>query len=729
MRYGRKMRGRVQDGRRELRQSAICEPALAAFPWRFVTFRRLARLLAFCPWLSAAVVPAGAQTVVSDPLVVTASRAEWPAGTSAFSTRVMGGDELREAPGLTLDEALRSVPSFSLFRRTDSLAAHPTAQGVSLRGLGPSGASRSLVLLDGVPLNDPFGGWVTWAKLPREGLARVEVVSGGGASAWGNAALGGVLQVLTADAPTVRSGALTALAGDFSTRSFEGYASEPVAGGLLQFSGRLFATHGYHLVAPEDAGAIDTPAWTRHQTAAVRWSGGVGEGLTATVGARWFHERRGNGTPYTTNATDDGMVSAGIEGRTGASLHWAALVYGETEGFSSTFSSVNADRSAETPASDQYDVPARAGGISLTGEWRHDGGARTAAGADARWVRGESREHYSYANGGFTRARAAGGRQLTTGVFAVHERPLGGGVVANVGSRVDFWREAEGFRNESDLVSAASLRADRYPAREGWEWSPGAGLTGRAGDHLRWRVSGQRAFRRPTLNELYRPFRVGNVITETNPALRTESATTAEAGLAADWGSLSTGLTAFWSELHDAVGNVTVARGPGNVPGFGFIPPGGLGRRRENLDRVRVRGLEWSANWRLGGGLALTAAALLNDAEVTRAPVAPGLVGKRVAQVPRTNASVGATWSRAGWTVGSRARWMGAQFEDDENALRLAPALVVDASVRRELGEHAEVFLSAENLFNERIETGRTSATLTTVGTPRFTTGGVRVRW
>ena len=139
-----------------------------------------------------------AQTVTLPAEVVTATRLVQPAEQVAFSSTTFDAATLRGTPTVTVDGALRTLPSFSLFRRSDSLSANPTAQGVSLRGLGPSGASRSLVLLDGVPLNDPFGGWVAWTKVPREGLARVEVVPGGGATAWGNAALGGVVQLLSA---------------------------------------------------------------------------------------------------------------------------------------------------------------------------------------------------------------------------------------------------------------------------------------------------------------------------------------------------------------------------------------------------------------------------------------------------------------------------------------------------------------------------------------------------
>ncbi|MEO6193359.1 MAG: TonB-dependent receptor plug domain-containing protein, partial [Thermoanaerobaculia bacterium] len=100
-----------------------------------------------------------------DTLVVTASRAQERLTDAVAPTSVLTREDLDRSPGLTLDEQLRQIPGFSLLRRSSSLTAHPTSQGVSLRGLGPSGASRTLVLFDGVPLNDPFGGWVYWNRL------------------------------------------------------------------------------------------------------------------------------------------------------------------------------------------------------------------------------------------------------------------------------------------------------------------------------------------------------------------------------------------------------------------------------------------------------------------------------------------------------------------------------------------------------------------------------------
>ncbi|HWA85500.1 MAG TPA: TonB-dependent receptor, partial [Opitutus sp.] len=183
----------------------------------------------------------------------------------------------------------------------------------------------------------------------------------------------------------------------------------------------------------------------------------------------------------------------------------------------------------------------------------------------------------------------------------------------------------------------------------------------------------------------------------------------------------------FDNELHDAVANVTIAEGPANVPGIGVIPAGGEGRRRLNLDRVRVQGLAADARWQLAAGLAFTVRYLLDDTEVLRAAVAPNLQGLQLAQVPRQSATAGLSWRRGHWTFAPSLRWTGAQFEDDQNTLRLAPARVFDVAAGYTLRAGAEIFASAENLFDERIETGRSADGLVNTGTPRLLLVGVRL--
>ena len=668
-------------------------------------------------------------------MVVSASRGAEPPGQVPFALTALSGENLRAAPTATLDGALRSVPGFSLFRRSDSFSANPTAQGVSLRGLGPSGASRSLVLLDGVPLNDPFGGWVAWTKVPRESLAGAELVRGGGATAWGNAALGGIVQLFTENSSSKllvdkSAGRLAVSAGAFGTRSVEGVVNFPVGGGTVQLLGRDFSTNGFSLVAPEDRGSIDQPAASEHRWLAGRWQQNIGEGLQLTVTARTYREERNNGTPYQENDSRENFASVALEAHAGKAFAWNAVAYGQDQRFASTFSSVNATRTAETPASDQYAVPATALGAAWTGVWQGTNDARTSAGLDYRRVRGETREYFTFSAGAFTRQRVAGGTQDVTGIFALHERPLAENLRATLGGRLDFWREQNGHRRETDRATGSFLRNDAYPDRDNVEFSPSAGLVWQPVKEWRVRAAAQHSFRRPTLNELYRPFRVGNVITEANAALATEHATSAELGVEHSLGHLTLGAGLFWNDLRDAVGNVTIAKGPGTFPIVGFVPAGGLGRQRLNLDRLRVQGLELSAKWQPLPTLWLTADYLYNDATVRATALAPNLVGKRLAQVPRRTAAFGATWQLVKkFTLTPRIRALDRQFEDDENLLRLGAALVVDLGASYQLTDQCELYLTAENLTNARLETGRSADGIVNTGTPRLLLGGVRCTW
>ena len=675
-------------------------------------------------------LPLAAQTAVRlEPLAVTATRAPQPPADVPFSLVTLPGEALRATPTATLDGALRSVPGFSLFRRSDSLTANPTAQGVSLRGLGPSGASRSLVLLDGVPLTDAFGGWVLWSQVPRESLERVEIVRGGGATAWGNAALGGVVQLLS-EPPGATLARGTGTLGDYGTRSAELSATVPAGRGKLQVLAEDFSTEGFSLVAPEDRGPVDVPAWSRHHWLAARWAQPVGPDAELTVTARTFAESRGNGTPYQANATRLNVVSAVLRAQTSASFGWTATAYAQDEMFSSTFGAVDPTRTTETPASDQYAVPSVALGGAWTGVWSGAAGARTSAGVDLRDVRGETREHYLYSGGDYQRERRAGGTQDFAGVFALHERPLTDTLKATLGARLDGWRDSDGHRREFERASGVASRDEHYTARDDVEFSPSAGLVWQPDAAWRVHAAAQRSFRRPTLNELYRPFRVGSIITEANPALRTEHATTFEAGAETTRGAFTLGATAFRSELTDAVANVTVARGPGTYPLFGTLADGAIGRQKLNLDRARVQGVELSAAWRVAPSLTLTAAGLYDDTQVERASVAPALVGKQLAQVPEASATLGATWrAPGGFTVTPRVRWLGRQFEDDENRLPLHAAIVVDLGVDYALTKRATLFLTIENLGDARIETGRATSSLVNTGTPRLMLGGVRGTW
>jgi outer membrane receptor protein involved in Fe transport len=653
-------------------------------------------------------------------MVVTATRAPQAAATLPVTVDIFTADDLRNSPAATIDDTLRQSAAFSLFRRSGSLTANPTAQGVSLRGLGPSGASRSLVLLDGVPLNDPFGGWIAWTKLPKLSLDRAEIVRGGGSTAWGNAALGGTVQLFTSP-PSSNQAKVEATVGDRNTLGGETVVTRASASGttVVRVDAAAFHTDGADLV--ETPGRIDRPADLDTQRAQATFLAALNPTTTLIVDTRAFAEDRGNGTPLQRNASHEAFLSATLAGSNVAASasEWSAIIYFQTQSFSSFFTSVNAARTAETPASNQYDVPSTAAGGAFTATWAHDPDATTTAGTDVRWVTGETREDYlwSVPLNQFTRRRYAGGEQTFLGIFATHERVLAPDWRGSLGARLDTWQNTDGHRHEFAPSTGAVTRDDHYADEDGFAFSPNAGLVWQAAPEIRARGSVYEAFRVPTLNEYYRPFRVGAVTTDANPNLKPEKLTGGELGV--DFGNPHAGLTltAFANEIRDAMANVTL------------VPPNT--RQRQNLDLVRVLGLEAGAHWQAHPALRLEADYLLCDARVIDGGgTASSLDGKRLAQVPTNTLTTGLRWSAPGKVeVTANLRWISAQYDDDVNTLRLASATTVDLGVSRKFARGWEVFAAIDNLFDATIETGLPSPGVVNVAPPRTIRGGVRWSW
>jgi len=686
---------------------------------------RLPREIAFLLLLPAAF----GQVQQMDPVTVSATRAPTSLSQSAFTVEVVPEAAFDEGPAMSADEALQEVPDFSLFRRNSSMTANPTSQGVSLRGLGPSGASRSLVLLDGVPLNDPFGGWVPWSLVPMDSIAGAEIVPGGGASAWGNEALAGVIQIFSKPGPAAR-GSAVAEAGDFDTRSAELQAAYGLGPGVLELRGQDFATSGFGLISPSQRGAVDVDAASRHESLQARWEGSLGAAVQALVTLREYQEWRDNGTAYQQNRLNQQLASAVLSGSAAPGERWTATAYVQAQSSSQTFSSVNAARTAETPASDQFAVPADALGLEASSTWTDSAGAQTTLGADLRQVRGETREDFAYASGSFTEQRDAGGRQAFAGMFAERTQPLGPQLHATAAVRLDRWEDSDGHMRLSQLAGGAPLSSQAYPTRAGSELSPSAGLAWQASGGLELHLAAQHAFRQPTLNELYRPFRQGTTVTEANPELSTEHADSAQLGATWRRGTLRATLEGFAARLEDPVSNVTLVQGPGTFPTFGYLPSGGVGQERLNLGRVDTRGVQMGADWTPAGAVSLGVSALGENATVAEASVAPELVGKRVPEVPRWNAAAFLTWRPdKDVSLTLRVRRSGSEFDDDLNQLLLAAATVADASLRVALGHGAEAFATVDNLGNAQVQTAHSTLGVYSTGAPRLASAGLRARW
>jgi outer membrane receptor protein involved in Fe transport len=652
-----------------------------------------------------------------EPVVVSVTRFEQRADEAPASVTVVGREDIRQSASQTVDDLLRQVPGFSLFRRTSSVVGHPTTQGVSLRGIGPSGTSRALVLVDGIPVNDPFGGWVYWNRMPMLGIDQIEVVRGGGSSVWGNYAVGGVINVLTRR-PAERAAFFEGSYGTNDTRHADLLLTEALGPFRLSLEGNYFSTDGYKVVNASRRGAIDVDAGSEHVTFNGRAELVLSPDLSLFVRGTYYEESRDNGTPLQINRTDAGSFATGVRARTGDGSEWIASIFTDFQAFRSTFTTQAADRNSETLALDQR-VPTTSVGAALS--WSRAFGAhRLLAGTDFRWIDGETDERV-YVAGAFARTRVAGGEQQIYGLFVQDVyRPIPM-LELVAGIRADYWRAYNGFRRDTPPPAGIPAR-QTYSDIDRIGVSPRVAAVVHATPTTDVRASAYQGFRVPTINELYRVFRVRNDVTAANEHLKPERLTGGEVGVEQRWGPVTGRATAFWNEVEDLIANVTLTT---RLPD---CPVGTTCRQRQNLDRARIRGIETELEVRPARDWRIIAGYIFTDTTVLEASPQPALEGKRLAQVPRHGASVTVRYDNpALFTAAATVRFVGRQFEDDLNTLPLGSYALVDLFFSRRLARWAEVFVGIENLLDTTYSTGRTSEGVVSIGAPFQVHGGVRL--
>lgn len=662
-------------------------------------------------------------------IVVTAARLPPAASEAAFSVVRIGEERLSRET--RLDEALRSVPAVSLFRRTSSLAANPTTQGISLRAIAPSGAGRTLVTLDGVPLNDPFGGWVIWSQVPTESLSGLDVVRGAGAGPYGAGALTGVIALRERDGA---GGALELSGGELGGQRLG--AATTLSAGRFSLTGALQreVSDGYVPVRGLAAGAADTPLDLETLSGALRLDAALAGDLALSLRASAYDEERGSGLLGARSSASGESYSATVSRAPSAErFGWRAQLWRRTSDFANTSVAVAAGRGSTTPANDQFETPAEGWGWNLalrrTAVSLGGGRLEWEIGADARFNEGETRELFRNLGAGFTRGRVAGGETSVIGAYGEASWTGGPWLVAG-GLRLDGWENTAGRRIERDLATGLPTLNETDPDRSGEVVSARLAARRELGGGWAGRAAAYSGFRPATLNELHRPFRVGNDLTEANAALEPETLQGVEAGLS--WNNDATEVQAavFWNRLDDAIVNVTIGFGPATFPRAGPVPANGVLRQRQNAGTIEATGIEASVTHEIGDRLSLDAAVSLTEAEVDGGTAAPQLTGLRPAQAPEISASAGAVWRATDHlTLVGRVRFEGDRFEDDLNSRTLDQAVTLDARAEWEVRDGVVAFVAADNLFDDEVEVSETGDGVEGYGPPRVVRAGLSLRW
>jgi len=632
-------------------------------------------------------------------IVITGKALAEPRSERVYTVERIGSRQIEQAPSHELDELLKDVPGVQLFRRSDARSGHPTSQGVTLRALGGNASSRALLVLDGVPQSDPFGGWVNWPAYDPASLADIRVVRGGGSVANGPGALAGTIE-MTSRADSGMGGEIGA--GSRESLEARGHIGIAAGAGIASLSGRFERGDGFIPVTSDTRGPADERAPYHEWSGRGRWVAPLGTATELQASLSGFHDWRTRGTEFSTDRTNGADASVRLVGK--GPWQWSAQAYWQWRNLSSSTASLSARRATATRVLLQDSVPSNGIGGSAEVRPPMPEGIELRLGADSRRTDGETRELANFVAGDPTRRRRAGGETWTSGAFAEMSADLGR-VTISAGARLDRWQVSDGHLFEQTIATGGVLRDDHFATRDGWLPTARGGLLAPIGNRVSLRSAAYLGWRMPTLNELFRPFRAGLDATAANPELDPERLAGAEAGLEFERGPLRLSLTGFVNRLGHAIANVTLGSGPGTFPQVGFVASGGIFRQRQNVDAVNVRGVEASAGW-TRGPWAVRAGASFSHARMDAGGAAAALDGLRPAQTPKFAATVVASWQQGAKGAELVLSRVGPQHEDDLNTRTLKGATTLDAFASWPIGRRLQVIVRAENLTNALVMAG-----------------------
>jgi outer membrane receptor protein involved in Fe transport len=653
---------------------------------------------------------------VTGDVTVSITRTETRLGETPASVVVLSRNDLDSTPSQSIDDSLRQIAGFTLFRRSSSKTANPTTHAANLRGVSGSGASRASVLFDGLSLNDAFGGWTYWSRVPQLAVEQAEVLRGGASSLYGSGGLSGAVN-LTTSKPNEGEGifrvqASGGMQGTFDVSSLGAYSWNKWG---FDAAFDSFRTGGYIPTAVDERGLVDTKANSKHNNALAGIERRFGDSISSARifgRANIFSEARANGTSLPNNGTYFRQASVGSDVVDEKFGRFEARAFLQAQVYDQTFSAVSADRNTETLTRVQR-VPSQATGGNLF--WTRAFGEHTpVASIEFREVRGFSDET-GFAGGTATSVSGAGGHERTIAFFGQNIWRVNERLTISIGGRYDRWRNYDAHSTARVFATNATTTVI-FPDRTDSAFSPRVAATLSDNERLSFYGSYSRSFRAPTLNELYRSFRVGNVVTQANENLRAEVADTFEGGasFSAFEKRLALRGNVFVTTVSDPVVSVTLSSTPSLIT-----------RQRQNVGETRSTGVEIDAEYTPHANLTLSTSYLLVDGSVTEFPANQLLVGNRLPQVAGQQLGFRINYRpHSRWSFAIQARASSGQFEDDLNTLRLRSYFTMDARADYRISEKFGIFVASENIFNSRYDIGLTPNR--TIAAPVFVRAGLR---
>lgn len=695
--------------------------------------------LLFAAWLLAAgntfatesaESPDGQGEAEIEEVIVEASRAGLTIRDIPVNTSILSRQDVLESAYKPADEILRQIPGFSLLRAADSIAAAPTTSTASLRGLGGSAASRTLVLLDGIPIHSPFTTEIYWARIPRHRIERIEVIRGGGANAWGNLSLGGVINIVT-EKPGERDLDFNGMAGYPGTADLALSGNRKLGDWNLGGNASWYSTDGYMNLPPEQQGPVDEAVRKDHGTISGRASWAVNQRTRVNFNAGVFRETRYAGSKLDINETEIRTLGIGADHQSPSGGWWRFKLFYEDSELEDASVRIYGDNESESLRAFER-RPASMLGAGLVHSLPAIRDHELSIGADYRWSDVSVDEWSRYTGQTPAELLTTDSRQDMGGVFIQDAWRIDARWQFNASLRYDYIINS-GSSLKTDLDAGEFDSAETYPANSESTLNGNLGARFRPADGVSLRAAAYTGFRAPTLRELYYAASTrGGVILVNNPELEPERLVGLEVGADFDLGrSTILRLTLFQNTVKDLVQNITRGQ-TGDLPSIvepcGLMAPNETCRELDNVGEMRATGLElegdvqWSESWNF------QLSYLFNDTEISKSPDNPQLVGNQVRQAAKHSFTARLRNSSPWFDTSLLARYVGQRYEDDLNQLEVDDFLLFDLRFSRRVSDSTELFLAIENLLDEAYEIKVENTGSIEIGRPRFVGLGLRFR-
>jgi outer membrane receptor protein involved in Fe transport len=686
--------------------------------------------------LSLAAAPVHAQPVPDvETVTVTATRSATALADVPESISLVTAEQIANTPAQGLDDILRNLPGMTL-NEIGPYVGHPTAYNEGMRGL-PTTETRILVMVDGVPINDPFFNYIQWNRIPLDNIERVEVVRGGGSPLWGNTAMGGVVNVITR-APDADALDLSAAGGSYGSYDTSLYGSYADADWVkLSASAAFTGTDGYQTTPASwtSYGTLNlrspvyTPTSDSAQNIAARADFAPSTDLTGFLDVHYHEDQQYLSTPIGLNQQHIWTYSGGVTKTFGADTTLTATFFHDDSDFLTNNPHLLTFTTEYNSNIHTTDVSDNGASIILT---RKFGPLvpNINIGADFHEITGSDHADYYPAPGVLaTPTIVGGGDQLFLAGFAQAQVKPVERLLIMASLRYQYYRSSNGVDTFPPGFGA-------IPDHEYYRFTPRVDGRYQLDDDFALRGAYYQSFRAPTLDELYRTYADTTAgIYEGNPFLLPETLEGEEVGLDFNRPGLRSQFTFYDTTISNLITQTSLNSSQylsllGVSCGYDAATFTYLScTQNVNAASAVARGFEAEVNWDIAYGFSTNLTYTYADSHYTSIPQ-PFAAGERLEGVPMHNAGASLTYAdTSGWQMTTILRYLSKSYGDPSPADGLIQNahFVVDVSGSYPLTERLQIFAQIQNLFDKRYIASNGGG-VPILGTPFEVMSGLRLK-